>query len=93
MDEIVYSNSGELTISDKTYGSLNSFFDAYTTTIKEYIPGYLTYCSYPYEIVIEKESKIDRAFKIVQMLMEDGHVKDMKVKEFVKLVGKVAEQL
>lgn len=72
-------------------GSVN--FGYAGTPIYDLCNAYYHYYPVPYfrDIVIEKESKFDKAFKIVQKLMEKDMVKVDKVKDFVKLVGEIAE--
>ncbi len=39
------------------------------------------------------ESKTDTAFKVVEKLMEKGHIKELSVKEFMALVKDIAATL
>lgn len=43
------------------------------------------------EIVIKTEDKVTKAFKVVEYLMKEKIVKEMKILDFIKLVNKVAE--
>lgn len=57
--------------------------------------SYYHYYPYPYSYSypVYQESKFDKAFKIIQKLMDKDIVKCDKVKDFIKLVGEISELL
>ena len=75
--------------------AVNSVSNLSTNGLYDYCNSYYHY--YPSqwysERVVLKESTFDKAFKIVQKLMDKDLVKCDKVKDFVKLVSEVAEIL
>jgi hypothetical protein len=40
-----------------------------------------------------QHNTFEQAFKMVAMLIEDGHIKEMSLKDFIKLVKKVEKEL
>lgn len=56
-----------------------------------YYPWYPSWGSHT--VVVEKDSKFDRAFKILDTLMKDGYLKIEKIEDFISLVRKISDQL
>lgn len=59
-------------------------FQPYYPTIKEYYPIYLGW---------QNENKIEKAFKIVNILLKEKIIKLDKVKDFVELVNVIAKEI
>lgn len=95
--KITYNAQGMTLTTDETtakVGSINALYshiDGSTcwpdwTYRPTYYPSTLT-------TTVIRESKTDIAFKVVEKLMEKGHIKELSVKEFMALVKEIAATL
>jgi hypothetical protein len=93
---ITYNGTNMMLKTNDSEYSIGSIGDLYkTTTVSgccDFWPSYLTYTP-TYTTTVYRESKIDTAFKIVEKLMDNGHIKELAVKEFTKLVKEIADTL
>jgi hypothetical protein len=48
---------------------------------------------YHYHYPVYTESKVDKAFSVARILFSEGYIKKISIKEFIKLVNKIAEKL
>ena len=82
------ANSGNIPIG--SIGALNNFIDQ-----TWYSPDwtYRPFPTYTVTSTVYRESKTDTAFKVVEKLMEKGHIKELSVKEFMALVKEIAATL
>ena len=92
-NEAVCYNAGGLTLGDNvvplTIGNDFPCGDFYHNYWQPYYPQW--YPSYAYTLYTP--SKIEQAFKVVGKLVENKVIKDLNVKEFMKLVTDIAEVL
>ena len=79
--ELVSFNNGTSQINDFP---INNYYDSW------HLPCWPVY--YPTYTYVNEKSKIEQAFKIVSKLLEQKIIiKELTIKEFVKLVNDVAE--
>jgi hypothetical protein len=81
-----------LKTADSSYklGSIGDFNTLAVNTLEYHPWGWPSYVS---NRTVYRESKFDVAFKIVEKLMDKGHIKELTVKEFTKLVKEIADTL
>lgn len=95
--KITYNAQGMTLTTDNTtakVGSINTLYNyigeppywPYGTYRPTYYPATLT-------TTVVRESKTDTAFKVVEKMMEKGHIKELSVKEFMALVKEIATTL
>ena len=94
---ITYNEQGMTLTTDKTtskVGSINTLFNYIGEP--PYWPDWTyrpTYYPATLTTTVVRESKTDTAFKVVEKLMEKGHIKELSVKEFMALVKEIAATL
>lgn len=93
---LTYDARGISLTTDKTTSTVGSIGDLYSY-YHHVQPNDLLYQPPSYTVTtastIYRESKIDTAFKVVEKLMEKGHIKELSVKEFMALVKEIAATL
>ncbi|MHA1343580.1 MAG: hypothetical protein ACTSQG_06320 [Promethearchaeota archaeon] len=93
LDSTVYEN-GEWRIGpcDLTQPSTTesvNYWDYWYPIIERWYP-----VVYPtYDILVEKKSKIEQAFKLVQKLIKKKIIKTLTLKQFIELVNEIADEV
>lgn len=70
-----------------TYGSRQAF--------AEVCYGYAHYCPSPWigNISLNTKNTFEQAFNVASMLIEQGHIKALKLQDFIKLIREIADKL
>lgn len=93
---LTYNTNGMVVTTDKTTAKVGSINALYSYVGEPpYWPDwtYRPYPTYTVTSTVYRESKTDTAFKVVEKLMEKGHIKELSVKEFMALVKEIAATL
>lgn len=91
------STTGKIDFDGSTYDSLRAFYDGTTKYGIHWGSDWTYYPYYPSTTIVRdtvyRESKFDTAFRVVETLMEKGHIKKLAVEDFIKLVKEIAATL
>lgn len=87
MDTNIKLFNGDLSSNLPQLGHIGDFYPYYEPLIEKHYFNYPIYTTYH----STEKSKVEQAFKIVQVLIEKKLVKVDKVKEFIELVNEIVE--
>lgn len=93
---LTYNANGMVVTTGKTTSTVGNISDL-SSYYYQVMPNDRLYWPQPYTVTtastVFRESKTDIAFKVVEKLMEKGHIKELSVKEFMALVKEIAATL